>query len=132
MPEPPEAERSSRRMGRSMGSTGGRLRLCAFDVVHDEKMNRTHELEGLHGVWVMDVAAAPWEHAHKAVVYGHEIPADFADARSDFIVVKRNNLLLRYDLESGIKEQLAKLYGDDRRLGMLYCRFDAFLFFRFV
>jgi hypothetical protein len=140
--EPPIAERSVERMVRSLGSTGGRLRLCGFDI-RDERPNCSlpHDgLEGVHGVWVMDAAGA-WRRVLQAVVgdisswyfkslFGNETPLDFAGAPGGYIVVEKNHFLLRYDLESGEKVELMSLYRDDGNLGALYRRFHAFPFYR--
>ena len=142
--EPPEAEGSKGRVGRSLGSAGGRLRLCAFDI-RDEKSSSMvphGDIKGVHGVWVMD-AAGVWRRVHEAVVddvsswyfkilWNHELPVDFAGACGDFIIVDKNKYLLRYDLESGDKVRLAILYRDDGMFGSLYRRYRAFPFFRSV
>lgn len=145
--EPPEAEQSKCRVGRALGTVGARLRLCAFDI-RDEKgdsMLPHDDLEGVHGVWVMEgvsAAARPsWQRVHEALVedisvwyflslHNHETPVDFAGACGEFIVVDKGKHLLRYDLESGHKVPLFRFYRDTGRLGTLYCRYHAFAFFR--
>ena len=113
--DPPEAEGSKGRLWRSLGSAGGCLRLCAFDIRDEESANMLpHDgVEGVHGVWNMDAAGA-WRRVHEAVVddlsayyfnmlwlWGHEMALDFAGACSDSIFVDKNQLLLRYNLVSG-------------------------------
>ena len=93
--DPPEAEGSKGRLWRSLGSAGGHLRLCAFDIRDEESANMLpHDgVEGVHGVWAMDAAGA-WRRVHEAVVddlsayyfnmlWGHEMALDFAGACSD-------------------------------------------------
>ncbi|CAO2199464.1 unnamed protein product [Urochloa humidicola] len=94
-------------------------------------MHGPHELEeGRHGVWAMDAADAPWERVHDAVVYGREIPVDFAGASRDFIILQRDSRLLRYDFDSGVRKEITGLYADDLTLSALYSRFDLFPLFR--
>ncbi|CAL4952261.1 unnamed protein product [Urochloa decumbens] len=143
--EPPEAEESKGRAWRSLGSVGGHLRMCAFDIRDEESSNMLpHDgVEGVHGVWVMDAGAgapAAWRRVHEAVVedmstyyfnmlWGHEMALDFAGACTDSIVVDKDKFLLRYDLVSGEKVRLASLYRDDGKLGALYGRFRVFPFY---
>ncbi|OEL12558.1 hypothetical protein BAE44_0026422 [Dichanthelium oligosanthes] len=129
-------------MVRSLGSTGGRLRLCGFDI-RDEKPRCAlpHDgLEGVHSVWVMEAVGA-WRRVHEAVVedirawyfktlFDLETPLDFAGAPGGYIVVDLNHFLLRYDLESGEKVELMCIYRDDGNVGALYRRFHAFPFYR--
>nr|CAB3457527.1 unnamed protein product [Digitaria exilis] len=142
--EPPDAEGSVTRLARSLGSTGGQLRLCGFDL-RDEHPERSlpHEdgLEGVHGVWVMDAASTgAWQRVHEAVVgditswyfknlAGKETPLDFAGAPGGRIVVDRDHYLLRYDLESGEKVELMSIYRSDGNLGALYRRYRVFPFY---
>ncbi|CAM0958509.1 unnamed protein product [Alopecurus aequalis] len=144
--EPPLAEKAVSRLGRSLGSVDGTgIRLCAFDI-RDEKshsMMPHDDLEGVHGVWFLESAAAArpaWRRVHEAVVEDlsvwyflamcdSEKPVDFPGASGDFILLDQNSRLLRYDLESGRKVQLFSLYRDTSRLGALYSRFHAFPFF---
>ncbi|OEL31952.1 hypothetical protein BAE44_0007027, partial [Dichanthelium oligosanthes] len=68
--DPPEAEGSKGRVWRSLGSAGGRLRLCAFDIRDEESSNMPphDDVEGVHDVWVMDAAGgASWRRVHEAV-----------------------------------------------------------------
>uniref|UniRef100_A0A0D3H026 Uncharacterized protein n=1 Tax=Oryza barthii TaxID=65489 RepID=A0A0D3H026_9ORYZ len=116
------AEGSIGRAERSLGSTGGRLRMCAFDVRDDSDESGSpypHDGGvGVHGVWVMTtddgVAAPAWRRVHEATVddvgfyYFHmlferERPVDFAGACGDFVVLDDSGYKLwRYDyLESG-------------------------------
>ncbi|KAL6838798.1 hypothetical protein ACP4OV_031512 [Aristida adscensionis] len=142
--EPPEAEGSKGRLCRSLGSAGGRLRFCAFDVrdEHSGNMLPHDGLEGVHGVWVMDDdgGAGAWRRVHEAVVEnlsawyfnvvtGVEHAVEFAGACGGAIVVKRNHRVVRYDLESGDKAVLASLYRDDGNLAELYSRYTAFPFY---
>uniref|UniRef100_A0A0E0GK61 F-box domain-containing protein n=1 Tax=Oryza nivara TaxID=4536 RepID=A0A0E0GK61_ORYNI len=120
--EPARAEGSIGRAERSLGSTGGRLRMCAFDVRDDSDESGSpypHDGGvGVHGVWVMTtddgVAAPAWRRVHEATVddvgfyYFHmlferERPVDFAGACGDFVVLDDSGYKLwRYDyLESG-------------------------------
>ncbi|OEL14644.1 hypothetical protein BAE44_0024336, partial [Dichanthelium oligosanthes] len=67
---PPEAEGSKGRMWQSLGSAGGPLRLCAFDIRDEESSNMLphNDVKDVHGVWVMDAAGgAPWRRVHEAV-----------------------------------------------------------------
>ncbi|PUZ71452.1 hypothetical protein GQ55_2G314400 [Panicum hallii var. hallii] len=139
--EPPDAEGSVERTARSLGSTGGRLRLCGFDIRDDNPSALPHySLEGVHGVWVMDDAGA-WRRVHEAVVeniqawyfkrlLGIEKPLDFAGAPGGYIVLDKDSILLRYDLESGEKVDLVRFYRDDGCIGALYHRSHAFPFYR--
>ncbi|RLN34359.1 hypothetical protein C2845_PM03G02560 [Panicum miliaceum] len=139
--EPPDTEGSVERMARSLGSTGGRLRLCGFDVRGDNPYSvLPHDgLEGVHGVWVMD--AEVWRRVHEAVVeniqawyfktmLGIEKSLDFAGAPGGYIVLDKDNFLLRYNLESGEKVELVRFYRDDGCIGALYRRSHAFPFYR--
>ncbi|TVU22804.1 hypothetical protein EJB05_32540, partial [Eragrostis curvula] len=132
------------RVGRSLGAAGGRLRVCAFDIRDEESRNMLpHEgIVGTHGVWVMDDAATgAWRRVHEAVVDGitvwyflrlwnHEVPVDFPGASGGSVILDKNKILLRYNLETGDKVELARLYWDDGTLGALYTRFQAFPFYR--
>ncbi|OEL29452.1 hypothetical protein BAE44_0009529 [Dichanthelium oligosanthes] len=100
------------------------------------------DVEGVHGVWVMEAAGgAPWRRVHEAVVgdmstyyfnmlFGHEMAQDFAGACSDSIVVDKDRHLLRYNLVTGDKVELASLYRNDGKLGALYGRFRVFPLYR--
>ncbi|RLN22563.1 hypothetical protein C2845_PM07G38190 [Panicum miliaceum] len=105
--DPPETEGSKGRAWRSLGSAGGRLRLCAFDIRDEESSNMLpHDgVEGVYGVWAMDPAGA-WRRVHEAVVedlstyyfnmlWGLEMALDFAGACSDSIIVDKDEFLLR-------------------------------------
>uniref|UniRef100_A0A0D9X7P7 F-box domain-containing protein n=1 Tax=Leersia perrieri TaxID=77586 RepID=A0A0D9X7P7_9ORYZ len=136
--EPAESEGSIGRAGRSLGSTGGQLRMCAYDI-RDEQRDCVdpHEGgEGVHGVWVMTPAAAAeadgawaWRRVHEARVEGvdfyyfhmlfdRETPVDFAGARGDFVVMTDGGRRFwRYDyLESKVK--LAHLYDYNDGIGV--------------
>uniref|UniRef100_A0A0E0ELI0 Uncharacterized protein n=1 Tax=Oryza meridionalis TaxID=40149 RepID=A0A0E0ELI0_9ORYZ len=86
--EPAKAEGSIGRVERSLGSTGGRLRMCAFDVRDDS-----------------DESGSPYPHDGGVGVLGvwRERPVDFAGACGDFVVLDDSRYQLwRYDyLESG-------------------------------
>ncbi|KAL6626935.1 hypothetical protein ACP70R_030661 [Stipagrostis hirtigluma subsp. patula] len=140
--DPPEAEGSDGRACRSLGSAGGRLRYCAFDIrdEHSGSMLPHDDIEGVHGVWVMDPGAGAWRRVHEAVVedlsawyfkmvWGLEKAVEFPGACGGAIIVDQNKHLLRYDLESGDKVKIASLYRNDGRLGALYGRYHAFPFF---
>lgn len=144
--EPPEAEGSKARVDRSLGSTGGRLRVCTFDIFDEksEKMLPHDGITGEHGVWLMMDGAdngEAWRRVLAAVVddisvyyflslFNHEVPVDFAGASGGSIIVNKNHFFLRYDLETGNKVRLMGIYTNDGRLGALYKRFHAFPFFR--
>ncbi|PNT71991.1 hypothetical protein BRADI_2g38180v3, partial [Brachypodium distachyon] len=150
--EPPEPEQSKGRVGRSLGSVGGRLRMCAFDIVRDDHGSSQPRkgLEGAHGVWMMTAAEEGgdrrrWRRVREEVggggggristwcfniLFNHEEPVDFAGACGDFIVVEKEKLLLRYDLETGTKVELCSLYRFSGNLRHLCSRFHAFAFFR--
>uniref|UniRef100_A0A0E0LUR1 Uncharacterized protein n=1 Tax=Oryza punctata TaxID=4537 RepID=A0A0E0LUR1_ORYPU len=124
--EPAEAEGSFARVERSLGSTGGRLRMCAFDVRDDSDESDSQFPHdggvGVHGAWVMTttddgggaVAAPAWRRVHEATVddvgfyYFHmlfkrERPVDFAGACGGFVLLDGSGYQLwRYNyLESG-------------------------------
>lgn len=137
--EPPLAEEAKRRLVRSLGSVGGRLRLCAFDLREDSgpmSPDGRNDVEAVHGVWLMDAASA-WRRVHEAVVeasilllVGREVPLDFASACGEFIVLEKLKYLLRYDLESGSKVELADLEIGSCRRNQLYHRYKTFPFFK--
>ncbi|TVU22795.1 hypothetical protein EJB05_32526, partial [Eragrostis curvula] len=144
--EPPMAEGSQERVGRTLGSTAGgrRLRVCAFDIRDDKSgsMMPHDDIEGVHGVWVMDDGSVgSWRRVHEAVVggisayyfgrlCGHEVPVDFAGACSEFIIVESEYLLRRYELGSGRQVTLASLRTMASDLRELYGSYRAFPFFR--
>jgi hypothetical protein len=143
--EPPLAEEAKRRVVRSLGSVGGRLRLCAFDLREESGSmspdGHNDDVEGVHGVWLMDAASA-WRRVHEVVLeevsiyhfkllFGEEAPVDFASGSGEFIVLEKVGRLVRYeyDLESGSKVEIADLEIGTNRRHQLYHRYNAFPFF---
>ncbi|XBJ17554.1 hypothetical protein VPH35_008936 [Triticum aestivum] len=140
--EPPLAEKAKDRMGRSLGSVGGRLRLCAYDIREDSESmlpsGHNHYMQGVHGVWLMD-AASVWRRVHEAVVQDvstyysiliEEPPVDLAGASGEFIVLEKLKRLLRYNLESGSKVELVNLEIGGIWRSKLYRHYNAFPFFK--
>jgi hypothetical protein len=143
--EPPLAEGGTKRVGRSLGSAGGRLRLCAFDVRDNEPGNvQPHAVEGVHGVFFLDDGdAGTWRRAHEVVVrddisvsffgvpHGAEVPVDFGGGSVSSIIVNKNQALFRRDLDGGDKVSLFNLhnrrYG---RMARLYNNLDVFPLFQ--
>ena len=151
LPEPLLAEDAKGRVGRSLGSVAGGLRLCAFDIRDESESMLPHgndsdsddddEMEGVHGMWLMDAPSSAWRRVHEATVddvsayyfrmlFGEETPVDFASGCGEFILVVKWAKLLRYDLESGSKVELASLELGSGRLDTLYLRYNAFPFFK--
>ncbi|KAK3163355.1 hypothetical protein QOZ80_1AG0002540 [Eleusine coracana subsp. coracana] len=139
--EPPETEGSDGRVWLSLDSAGGRPRVCMFDVFDEERGNALpHEdVEGVHGVWVLEEEEedAWWRCVHEGEaddmsmwyfkwLHGHELAVDYAGACRDYILLEKSSWLMRYDLETGDKVDLACLHGKD---GKLYDRFRAFPLF---
>ncbi|KAK3163354.1 hypothetical protein QOZ80_1AG0002530 [Eleusine coracana subsp. coracana] len=140
--EPPEATGSNARVGRSLGSTGGRLRLCTFDIIdsQSECMMPHDGITGEHGVWLLTVDEA-WQRVHQATVddisvyyflslFNHEVPVDFAGAGGGYVILNKSHFVLRYDLETGHKVTPMGIYRNDGTLGAHYDRFHAFPLFR--
>uniref|UniRef100_K4A1M3 Uncharacterized protein n=1 Tax=Setaria italica TaxID=4555 RepID=K4A1M3_SETIT len=114
----PIVEGSVERMVRSLGSTGGQLRLCSFNI-RDEQPNYSlplDGLEGVHGVWVMD-AAGKWWRVLEAVVeditawyfkslHGHKTPLDFTGMPGGYIIAQR---------EGGAHEPLQRRWQSSSR-----------------
>jgi hypothetical protein len=132
-------------VGRSLGSAGGRLRLCAFDVRDNEPGdNEPHAVEGVHGVFFLDDgdAGSTWRRAHEVVVrddisvsffgvpHGAEVPVDFAGASGSSIIVNKNQVLFRRHLESGNKVRLFDLNKQYGRMARLYNNLDMFPLFQ--
>ncbi|CAD6245940.1 unnamed protein product [Miscanthus lutarioriparius] len=142
--EPPLADGGTKRVGRSLGSASGRLRLCAFDVRDNDPGNvQLHAVEGVHGVFFLDDGdAGTWRRAHEVVVrddisvtffgvpHGAEVPVDFTGASGSSIIVNKNQVLFRRDLEGGNKVRLFDLNKQyDPRMARLYNNLDMFPLF---
>jgi hypothetical protein len=142
--EPPLADGGTKRVGRSLGSAGGRLRLCAFDVRDNEPGNgQPHAVEGVHSVFFLDDShSGTWRRAHEVVVrddisvsfsrvpHGAEVPVDFAGASGSSIIVNKNQVLFCRHLESGNKVRLFDLNKQYGRMAKLYNNLDVFPLFQ--
>ncbi|KAM0884734.1 hypothetical protein ACQ4PT_030798 [Festuca glaucescens] len=135
--EPMEATGSKGRVSRSLGSVGGRLRLCTYDA---------RDTENVLGVWLMDgspvVVRPSWQRVQEVVVRealhyfrfsmprSPETSVDFPGASSKFIVVDQRRCLFRYNLQTGGKVMFASLLiGNNWRSRPLYSRYHVFPFY---
>jgi hypothetical protein len=64
------------------------------------------------------------------VAIREEAPVDFANGSGEFIVLEKVGRLVRYDLESGSKVEIADLEIGTNRRHQLYHRYNAFPFFK--
>uniref|UniRef100_A0A8I6WDQ7 F-box domain-containing protein n=1 Tax=Hordeum vulgare subsp. vulgare TaxID=112509 RepID=A0A8I6WDQ7_HORVV len=147
--EPPDPDWSKGRAGRSLGSVGGRLRLCAFDIRARNSKHPWDDMEGVLGAWVMEdddpvpTAPPPWVRIDETVVWNkwmhhtdttlqhaHGAAVDYAGACGEFVMVEKHRRLNRVDLESGDMVDLAGLQIGNRQLRELYRRFHVFPFFK--
>jgi hypothetical protein len=121
--QPPLEEGCIRRAGSSLGTTGGELRLCTFDVNAPEQYGIEVVAldDGILSVWVRESVAACWVRKAKVLVgdaswmyhifVGFEIPIDFPGASFRWIIVKKNrDLILRRDLVTREIEFVSNLY----------------------
>ncbi|RLM73811.1 hypothetical protein C2845_PM15G17790 [Panicum miliaceum] len=101
--EPPVEEGCIRRVASSVGTTGGQLRMCTFDV--DAQEHYGFEVvaldDGVLSVWVRESVAASWVRIARVLV---------GVARWMWIIVLKNrDILLRRDLVTGETEFVSNL-----------------------
>ncbi|KAL6862432.1 hypothetical protein ACP4OV_016773 [Aristida adscensionis] len=114
-----------------------------FSVMDPElKKKEPHAVQGVHSVWTPD-AHHGWRLMQEEVVvtdgvsmtysripYGIEVPFDFAGASTSDIIVQKNGMLRRLDLQTGETPYLTDLYLHQRgRMAALYTSFDIFAMF---